>query len=178
MKYEPIEVTEELYLDVPRERDCGAYVEYLKEHEIYRNTLRIPFPYHADDAFAFLRICREREVKLGHPVNWAIRNRAGELIGGIGLADFEPGGHQAEIGYWLGKPHWGRGTMTTVVKALTAFAHRELGLVRITAHVFEYNPKSTRVLEKAGFMQEGRLRKHYRKDGRIFDGFLFAMVFD
>ena len=49
-------------------------------------------------------------------------------------------------------------------------------LVRITAHVFESNSASAGVLEKNGFVCEGHLRKHYLKDGRFFDGKLYALV--
>ena len=49
-------------------------------------------------------------------------------------------------------------------------------LVRITAHVFESNSASTGVLEKNGFVCEGHLRKHYLKDGRFFNGNLYALV--
>ena len=67
----------------------------------------------------------------------------GEAIGGIGLG---PQGDvdrlSAEIGYWLGEPHWARGIMTAAVKALSRYGFSELGLVRIYAAVFEWNPAS------------------------------------
>jgi ribosomal-protein-alanine N-acetyltransferase len=66
--------------------------------------------------------------------------------------------------------------MTAVVRRVCEFAFAEFGLVKIIAHVFAHNPASARVLEKAGFQQEGFLRKHFRKDGRYFDVRLFALV--
>lgn len=99
------------------------------------------------------------------------------LIGGIGLHGLDlTQPHRIEIGYWLGKPYWNRGIVTHAVKAITDYAFRELGFVRITAHVFEFNPTSARVLEKAGFVFEGRLPKHYQKDGKIFDGLAYGLV--
>lgn len=42
--------------------------------------------------------------------------------------------------------------------------------------VFEWNPTSARILEKAGYILEGRLRKSVTKDGRTLDQFLYARV--
>jgi RimJ/RimL family protein N-acetyltransferase len=59
---------------------------------------------------------------------------------------------------------------------VSEYSFSELGLIRITAHVFHFNAVSARVLEKAGFSLEGRLRKHYKKDGAVFDGLLYAKI--
>jgi RimJ/RimL family protein N-acetyltransferase len=59
--------------------------------------------------------------------------------------------------------------MTGVVQRLCQHAFEELGLVKITAHVFAHNPVSARVLEKSGFQEEGFLRKHFVKDGKFID---------
>ena len=99
------------------------------------------------------------------------------LIGGCGLNDFEAGkSHRAEVGYWLAKPLWGRGIMTAAVQRVCQHAFEEFGLLKITAHVFIHNSASARVLEKCGFQQEGFLRKHFLKDGRFIDGWLFALL--
>lgn len=66
--------------------------------------------------------------------------------------------------------------MTGVVRAACAFAIAEWKLVRITAHVFELNKASARVLEKSGFELEGLLRKHHQKDGKFLDSKLYALV--
>ena len=48
--------------------------------------------------------------------------------------------------------------------------------MRIEAYVFEWNPASCRVLEKAGFVKEVRLKKRVTKDGRTIDEFLYGLV--
>ena len=100
---------------------------------------------------------------------------AEELLGGCGFEGVSYG-HCAEIGYWLARPFWGQGIMTEVVRALCGFAFAEWKLVRITAHVFDFNAASARVLEKNGFSLEGLLRKHHRKAGRFLDSRLYALV--
>ena len=99
------------------------------------------------------------------------------MIGGIGL---ELGSdifqRSAEMGYWLGEPFWGRGIATEAVRAITNYAFSTFNLCRIYAGVFEWNPASMRVLEKAGYICEGRLKKSVFKDGRVIDQFLYAMT--
>ena len=60
--------------------------------------------------------------------------------------------------------------------ALTAYAFTRFDLSRIEAAVYEWNPASARVLEKAGYRCEGRLRKSVIKDGKTIDVFLYATV--
>ena len=81
----------------------------------------------------------------------------------------------AEIGYWLGEDHWGRGLATEAVRAITdhAFAHHDI--CRIYAHVFEWNAASARVLEKVGYVFEGRL-KSVTKDGKTIDQLMYAIT--
>jgi RimJ/RimL family protein N-acetyltransferase len=110
--------------------------------------------------------------------NFAI-STAEELIGGIGFKLFQ-GVHRqtAEVGYWLGEPFWGKGIMTTTVRAMTEYIFSTYDLVRIQAGVFESNPASARVLEKAGYQYEGRLRKHVSKADTLQDLLLFALLRD
>jgi RimJ/RimL family protein N-acetyltransferase len=157
--------------------DRSAYLEYLKEKQIHDQTLAIPFPYTEADADKWINHVAEMSRKQGRSVNWAIRKSDGSLIGGIGFHDFELGkSHKAEIGYWLAQPFWGQGIMTKAVQKATEFGFKELGLSRISANVFDFNDGSVRVLEKAGYCFEGLLRKSYRKNGKVFDGKLYARV--
>lgn len=82
----------------------------------------------------------------------------------------------AEIGYWLGEPFWGRGIATAAVIAVTGYAFTRHDLVRLHAGVFEWNPASARVLEKAGYSLEGRLRKSVTKNGETIDQLLYATI--
>jgi len=98
-------------------------------------------------------------------------------VGGIGFELQEDVFRRsAALGFWLGEPYWGRGITTAAVKAVTAHAFAAFDLCRLFAHVYERNAASMRVLEKAGYMCEARLRRAATKDGRTFDLYLYSML--
>lgn len=135
---------------------------------------RFPHPYTEEAGRAFLAMATERRPE----TVFAIATDE-ELIGVLGL-DVQPDVHRlsAEMGYWLAEDYWGRGIATAAVSAVTNWGFDELGLVRVFAGVYETNPASVRVLEKAGYELEGRLRCSVLKHGRVLDQFLFARVRD
>ncbi len=100
-----------------------------------------------------------------------------QAVGAIGLErNNDVYVRSAEIGYWVGEPFWGRGIATDAVRMMTDYGFSAFNLCRIYAGVFEWNPASSRVLEKAGYVCEGRLRKGVTKDGRTIDQWLYAIV--
>lgn len=159
--------------------DKAAYVEHFKEKQIHDQTLSIPYPYSEADADWWINHNLEASRSQGgRSVNWAIRRTSdGFLVGGVGFLGLKIGQtHKAEIGYFLAKPFWGSGLMTEVVRAVSNYGFQEFSLSRITAHVFDFNLASARVLEKAGYHYEGTLRQHYQKNGSIFDGRLYSLL--
>ena len=99
----------------------------------------------------------------------------GRAVGGMGI---HPGkdvhSHTATLGYWLGEDFWGRGIMTDAVAAFIDFCFENFPFRRVSAEVFANNPASARVLEKAGFAFEGRLKNNVVKDGELLDSMLYA----
>lgn len=169
-----IPVTAEISLTEFRSSDKTTCIERIGDRDIYDRTLRIPHPYTEEHFDQWLGTVSGATERHGEPVHFAIRE-GGSLIGSVGF-DGLTKGHRAEIGYWLSKPWWGRGIMTAVVGRACEYAFAEWKLVRITAHVFDSNIGSARVLEKNGFEFEGLLRKHHLKDGKFLNSRLFALV--
>jgi RimJ/RimL family protein N-acetyltransferase len=153
--------------------DVESLVHYANDRDVWINLRdRFPHPYTVTDAENWLRLA----ATLPPDSHFAIA-RDGAVIGGIGLHMQEDVHRRsAEIGYWLGRPFWGRGIATAAVRAMTGHAFATFDLCRLYAYVFEWNPASKRVLEKAGYTLEGRLRRSVIKDGRIIDAFLCAIV--
>jgi len=131
---------------------------------------RFPFPYEIEQARTFLGWIATQPS----PTVWAIEVN-GEAVGGIGIelhTDVER--VSAEIGYWLGEAMWGRGIATEALKAVTAEAFKRFDITRLYALPFADHGASVRVLEKAGYVREGHLRRSAIKDGKVRDQLLFA----
>lgn len=156
-----------------REGDAESIAPLANNRKVWRNLRdAFPHPYALADAQAYVRAALQQEPK----TRFAIALE-GQAIGGIGFVlhdDVER--VSAEVGYWLGEPFWGRGLVTEAVKAVTRHAVRTHGLSRLYALPFEWNPASFRVLEKAGYVREARLRKSALKDGQLIDQLLYAYV--
>jgi RimJ/RimL family protein N-acetyltransferase len=100
------------------------------------------------------------------------------LAGSDSRSQADVGYRSAEIGYWLGEEFWGRGITTEALNAVSNFAFSSFDLCRLYAHVFEWNMASARVLEKAGYTLEGRMKKSVTKDGKSIDQLLYARTID
>ena len=155
--------------------DRESLVRHANNKEVSINLRdRFPYPYSHSDARAWLEYAVDREPE----TNFAICVKD-EAVGGIGfILEGDVGYRSAEIGYWLGQEFWGRGITSEALAAVTDYAFENFDLCRLYAHVFEWNPASARVLEKAGYSKEGRLRKSVTKDGRTIDQFLYAIIRD
>ena len=133
---------------------------------------RFPSPYREEDADLWMEHVLNQD-----PEGILAIATSEELIGCIGL-EFKDDVYRqsAELGYWLAEPFWGRGIATRAVDAIVEYAFNELGLKRVFAGVFASNPASARVLEKAGFRLEGRLRDHVTKHGRLMDLLMYGRL--
>lgn len=156
-----------------RPDDAAALAKYANNRKIWRNIRdAFPHPYRMEDAAAWIRMAGRQFPE----VSFAIANGE-EVIGSIGLGlQSDVNYRSAEIGYWLGEPFWGRGIATAALIGLSDYAFDRYDLIRLFAYVYEWNPASARVLEKAGYTFEGRLRKSATKDGQTVDQLLYAMV--
>jgi ribosomal-protein-alanine N-acetyltransferase len=154
-----------------RLNDAESLVRHANNRKVW-HALRdaFPHPYTVKDAHEFL----EAAVSSVLRTLFCIEVN-GAVVGGIGI---RPGidvhRHTAELGYWLSEEFWGRGIMTEAVGAFTDFCFQNFSLRRIYAEPFANNAASARVLEKAGFTFEGRLKNNVLKDGELLDSLLYA----
>jgi ribosomal-protein-alanine N-acetyltransferase len=120
------------------------------------------------------RLARERDAG----TTYAFAIRAGdELVGQLTLSQvFRKAFQSCYLGYWVGEEHNGRGYATAAVGAAVDYAFGDLGLHRVQANVMTSNPRSARVLEKAGFRREGVALRYLRIAGRWEDHFLYAIT--
>jgi [ribosomal protein S5]-alanine N-acetyltransferase len=165
---------EAIILRAWRRSDISSLVRYANNRKIWINLRDIfPHPYTRLEAERWIAIC---ESNPGITTSFAIELQS-EAIGGISYRLLDDVNRKtAVIGYWLGEPFWGRGIATEALKQTTNHAFQSFALERIEATVFEWNPASARVLEKAGYLLEGRLRRSIFKDGRLADSLLYARI--
>ena len=81
----------------------------------------------------------------------------GKAIGAIelklnGHTDMTERDDECELGYWLGKPFWGRGYMPEAAKEIIRHGFEDLGMNTIWCGYYDGNRKSARVQEKLGFV--------------------------
>lgn len=100
----------------------------------------------------------------------------GEAVGGIGI---HPQGDihrkNAELGYWLGEPFWGRGIMSRAIQQAVDFAFETYNIDRVFARPFGSNTASQRVLEKNNFVLEGRFHQVLIKNDEREDELVYAI---
>jgi [ribosomal protein S5]-alanine N-acetyltransferase len=143
------------------------------DRRIWRNLKdTFPHPYTVDHAREWVRFNLAENPT--HHFAIAVDD---EVVGGIGL-EFKPDiwRYSAELGYWLAPSYWGRGIMSSVLKAVVDHSFATFNLNRLWAGAFDWNPASVRVLEKAGFVFEARLNKSAFKDGEFVDELIYAIV--
>ena len=155
--------------------DAAALQRHANNRNIWINLRDIfPHPYTLENANAFLDYVVQEKPE----TTFAIATSS-EAIGCIGLRlGVDVHRKTGELGYWLAEPFWGRGIMSEAVSEFTRHAFEAFDLQRIYAEPFEWNRASMRVLEKSGFILEGRLRANAFKDGKVVDSFVYARTRD
>jgi len=155
--------------------DRDSIVLHASNRKVWLNLRdRFPHPYTKKDAQTWLDIVVDSRPE----TNFAIAVND-EAVGGIGFSlQADVGRRSAEIGYWLGEDYWGHGIASEALTVVTEYAFANFDLCRLYAHVFEWNAASMRVLEKAGYVLEGRLKKSVTKDNQTIDQLMYAKTID
>jgi [ribosomal protein S5]-alanine N-acetyltransferase len=153
--------------------DAVALQRYANNRKIWINLRDVfPHPYTLKDADAFLNLVAQEKPEMTFAIATAF-----EAIGCIGLRrGLDIHCKTAELGYWLGEPFWGQGIMSEVVAEFSRHAFEMFDLQRIYAEPFESNRASAHILEKAGFVCEGRMTASIFKDGKVLNSFLYARI--
>ena len=144
--------TRRLKLRALRMSDASRIAQLCGDPAVATMILRAPLPYLEVAAEGFIMTLSARKP-LGHDFVFAA-DLAGEgLIGMIGAHRRDD--EAFEIGYWYGRPYWGRGFAS---EALGGFLAEARALGDLHAGHFTDNPASGRVLEKSGFAYTGEVK--------------------
>jgi RimJ/RimL family protein N-acetyltransferase len=168
--------TSRLVLRFPQLSDIPFFLRYLNEPAVFDPVFYRHTPLKRTDEVDFVRRSL-REARDGSRLNLAITIRGTRtLMGGIGLdtTDWENG--RGQLGYWLAKPYWHKGYGSEAASAVCRIAFRTLKLHRVDASVFQFNPRSMKLLRRLGFVAEGRKRSVLNRGGRWHDEVLFGLL--
>lgn len=168
-----------------------------------------PYPYDREAGMTWLKICKADglpveekeekeekgdEAKSSAPaspspdMNVAVCLLDGTFVGSTGLRAMGPDGtdrYTREIGYWIGREHWGKGLATEIAAGLGRWALSPASgiltkdgqpLRRIEAGVYAENAASSKVLERAGYVREGVRRQAVVKNGVMQDVVVYGLV--
>jgi RimJ/RimL family protein N-acetyltransferase len=98
------------------------------------------------------------------------------VIGTCTLSSVDASNLRAELGYALGREHWGRGLMGEALARLLDFSFEELGMRRLEADVDPNNAASIALLERLGFRREGYLRERWFVGGQVQDSLFYGLL--
>ena len=143
--------------------------------EIARMTTHIPHPYEDGMAGEWIKDHQALFECGTHHIFAIVAREQSQLCGAIGLV-VNAHDSNAELGYWIGVPFWGRGYCTEAAAAVIAYAFSQLRLHRVHASCFGCNASSRRVLEKIGMVREGTLREHVNKWDQFEDLEKYAIL--
>jgi ribosomal-protein-alanine N-acetyltransferase len=151
--------------------DAASLAKHANNRKIWLGLRDLfPHPYTIDNANEFLQ-----RAQTTQPVRSFCIDIDGWAVGGIAIRIGEDvHRHTAELGYWLSQDFWGHGIASEAVPAFSNYCLKNFSLHRIYAEPYANNAASARVLEKAGFVLEGRLKNNVFKDGQVLDSLLFA----
>ncbi len=155
--------------------DAAALAAVLSNKKVQDNLRDgLPYPYteqDGEDYISNMLFANEEET-----FAFAI-TADNKVIGSIGAFRQENIHRQsAELGYYLSEEYWGKGMMTEAVKQICEYVFKNSDMIRIYAEPFANNIASCRVLEKAGFQCEGRLRSYAVKNGKVMDMKMYSKI--
>jgi RimJ/RimL family protein N-acetyltransferase len=151
-----------LRLRAPRIEDGARIIALANDFEVARMTTNLPHPFRVEDAAAFY--ARMEGIDRAREAVFVVDAPDAGLVGMIGM---HPGALGPEIGYWIGRPYWGKGLATRAARAALDWAGRTWRKRVVVSGHFADNPASGRVLEKAGFLYTGEVvQRHSHARGQ------------
>lgn len=171
----PVITTPRLLLRWISEDDIDGLFEVFSDPQVMRYWSTAPLAHR--DAAAQM----QREIVAGNENNtimkWGLALRdSNSVIGTTTLFNLNLDNQRAELGYAMGRLHWGKGYMNEALQALLTHAFEVLKLRRLEADVDPRNAASIRTLERLGFQREGFLRERWHVNGEIQDAIFYGLL--
>lgn len=152
--------------------DADSLVKYANNWNVAKYlTDAFPHPYTPADAKRFIEMATKDD-----PIHIFAIEVNGEAVGGIGIhPQSDILRNNAEMGYWLAEPFWGKGIISDAIRQMVDHAFKNFSINRIYARPFGTNIASQKVLEKNHFVLEGRFEKVLVKNNELLDELVYAI---
>lgn len=151
--------------------DIDNLVKYANNRNVAKNlTDKFPFPYTESHGRAFIERASQQD-----PIQVFAIDIDGEATGSIGIHPQDDiHRRNAELGYWLAEPFWGKGIVSDAIKQALDFAFSTYDIDRVFARPFGTNIPSQRVLEKNNFTLEAKFENVLIKNGKLLDELIYG----
>ncbi|KWU62653.1 MULTISPECIES: GNAT family N-acetyltransferase [Bacillus cereus group] len=167
--------TERLLLRELTLLDAEAMFHYFSKESVIRYFGMDSFE-NIEQAKTTIQTFRKRNEE-GSVFRWGIEKKGtDQLIGTCGFHLINKHHKRAEIGYELDDTYWGQGYATEALQAMLAYGFETLHLIRIAAVVYIENEASRNLLKKAGFQEEGLLRKYMIQNDVAHDTVVYSLL--
>ena len=167
--------SERLLLKQPTRADADEVLRIFSDQEVVR-YYNVDLMTTREEAASIIE-GRRRRYGMGYGIRWGIYIRTTErYIGSCGFEVLHKPWRYAEIGYELGRAHWGQGYMTEALRAMLRFGFQRMELHRVEAQVEPPNEGSKSVLRRLGFKEEGVARERGYWRGQYHDLVQFGIL--
>jgi len=135
-----------------------------------------PIPDSVEQGYELLRRDRER-FREQLSIRWAIVPTGSTAsVGTVGFVISSKEERTSDIGFVIGRRHWGRGLCTAAAELVIDYGFRELGLWAVRAEALQRNLASRRVLEKLGFRIERDVPGDPQSGGESEDCYIYVLL--
>ncbi len=157
-----------------READADALYAYLRDPVVTESTSYPVISVPMVEAMIERSVSRWDADELSR---WGIALRHDDrIVGTCGFVDWSRVHRWAELAFDLAHAHWGKGLMRQAVAAVLRWTYRQDRVDRVQAFVRVDNERSRRLLERSGFVREGRLRNYRVCRGQPHDFYVYGLL--
>ena len=173
---QPILTTNRLILRPFHLTDAATVQQLGGDYRVAEPTANMPHPYPdgaAEQWIGSLASSFESRTSIVYAITLV---DSGALAGAVSMLNISTQHSRAGLGYWIGFPYWSQGICTEAALALIQYANRTFGVTRFDGRCLAKNQGSARVMEKTGFLYEGRLVQHVNHRGSYEDILIYGLT--
>lgn len=160
-----------------READVADLLEINGDPEVTQFLPYAPWQSLADGQAWFVRMNAMAQAGTAQQLVLELTDEH-KVIGTLLYFHHDDKSARGELGYVLGRRHWGQGLMAEALQVFCGHAFGVAGVRRLEAEVNPANRASNTLLQRLGFTHEGRLRQRWVGKGAAYDTHFYGLLAD